>query len=238
MAVEGASERETLTTRDKEVMGGIGLVLVIVLFAVCSGGENPAVPDVRGQALDNAKLKLSEAGFDDPEVKDDGFFGVVDEANWRVCAQTPVGQATNEKVSLTVKRECAPAASPSEEAVASSSRGDTTKAAAPKKPKRRTVALIARKSWCRHEPALGRVYVHLEFQNKARNPQRIMRNVMREFSDGNVDGYIDHGEIRLKPGTDYDNGWLPADSEYPLTGCKVSYEDGKGVPERAIPVRN
>lgn len=66
------------------------------------------MPDVMGKQLDVAKSDIKSAGFKDKvEVIGGGTAGVVVDANWKVCAQSPeAGQALTAAPKLTVDRSC------------------------------------------------------------------------------------------------------------------------------------
>ncbi|MTD43138.1 PASTA domain-containing protein [Conexibacter sp. W3-3-2] len=58
---------------------------------VTNGGTvivTTAVPDVVGQPLDVARQRLERSGFD-TDVEGGGLFGVIEESNWQVVAQSP-----------------------------------------------------------------------------------------------------------------------------------------------------
>jgi beta-lactam-binding protein with PASTA domain len=89
----------------------IGLLTLAVAIGGCGGGKTKrAVPDVVGQRLDVAKSTVKDAGYEF-EVIGGGTFGVVVEANWTVCQQTPSAGSTGaDKVKLIVDRQCTGAA--------------------------------------------------------------------------------------------------------------------------------
>lgn len=65
------------------------------------------MPDVLGQQLDTAIAQIKAAGIDEPDVDGGGMFGVVEEANWTVCAQVPdAGGEIVGTPTLTVDRSC------------------------------------------------------------------------------------------------------------------------------------
>ena len=103
--------------------GGVkafGRVAVVVLAAGsvgCSGQDsarsaqsapNVVMPSVVGLQLDVALSDIKEAGFtDDVEIIGGGMLGVVVEANWQVCEQSPdAGATVVDKPALTVERSC------------------------------------------------------------------------------------------------------------------------------------
>ena len=107
--------------------GGVkafGRVAVVVLAAGsvgCSGQDsagsaqsapNVVMPSVVGLQLDVALSDIKEAGFtDDVEIIGGGMLGVVVEANWQVCEQSPdAGATVVDKPALTVERSCDAAA--------------------------------------------------------------------------------------------------------------------------------
>lgn len=58
---------------------------------VSNGGSvivTTAVPDVMGQPLDVAKERLERSGFE-TDIEGGGLFGVIEDANWQVVAQSP-----------------------------------------------------------------------------------------------------------------------------------------------------
>ena len=80
------------------------------------------MPEVMGVTLDVALSDIERAGIEDEvEVLGGGVFGVVDDANWQVCDQSPAaGQAVTAAPRLTVDRSCGddasvPSETPSEE---------------------------------------------------------------------------------------------------------------------------
>jgi hypothetical protein len=72
------------------------------------------MPDVVGKKLDAAKADIKSAGVEgDVDVEGGGVFGVIQESNWLVCAQSPdAGAATTGTPTLTVDRECGVTSSP------------------------------------------------------------------------------------------------------------------------------
>lgn len=70
--------------------------------------EEPAeMPDVVGEQLDVALSEIESAGFtEDVELLGGGTFGVLVEANWRVCAQLPEPGEDLIEPRLTVERSC------------------------------------------------------------------------------------------------------------------------------------
>ena len=65
------------------------------------------MPDVVGKRLDVALSDVERAGFsDEVEVLGGGFFGVVDESNWKVCEQSPAAGELVSAPRLTVDRTC------------------------------------------------------------------------------------------------------------------------------------
>lgn len=69
----------------------------------------PAVmPEVVGTQLDDALGAIKDAGFtDEVTIDGGGLFGVVEEANWQVCAQTPdAGAPIDGPPELAVDRSC------------------------------------------------------------------------------------------------------------------------------------
>ena len=101
-------------------MKAFGRVAVVVLAAGsvgCSGQDsarsaqsapNVVMPSVVGLQLDVALSDIKEAGFtDDVEIIGGGMLGVVVEANWQVCEQSPdAGATVVDKPALTVERSC------------------------------------------------------------------------------------------------------------------------------------
>lgn len=89
-----------------------GVALVLGLTSCGSSDENaaasPVMPDVVGQQLDVALGDIEEAGFEaDVDIEGGGTFGVVDESNWTVCAQSPeAGEDVTDPPKLTVDRSC------------------------------------------------------------------------------------------------------------------------------------
>ena len=86
----------------------LGVALVLVLGLAGCGAENVMkMPDVTGQRLDVALSDIEKVGFeDDVEVLGGGLFGVIDESNWEVCAQSPAAGAPVDGPRLTVDRSC------------------------------------------------------------------------------------------------------------------------------------
>lgn len=87
--------------------------MVILLGSGCSGGdeEEPAIlmPDVVGLRLDVALSDIENAGIsEEAEILGGGTFGVIDEANWEVCEQTPeAGEPiADDTPRLVIEREC------------------------------------------------------------------------------------------------------------------------------------
>lgn len=74
----------------------------------CGSGEDTLMPDVLGLQVDVALSDIERAGFtDEVELVGGGLFGVVDESNWTVCEQEPVGgQTVSSAPRLTVDRSC------------------------------------------------------------------------------------------------------------------------------------
>lgn len=66
------------------------------------------MPEVVGTPLDQALGVIKDAGFtDEVTIEGGGTFGVVEEANWQVCAQTPkAGTPISGAPELTVDRSC------------------------------------------------------------------------------------------------------------------------------------
>jgi Domain of unknown function (DUF4839)/PASTA domain len=91
-------------------------LVIVVALAGCSG-EDPVMPDVTGQKLDAAQTAIQDAGFDDDvEVDGGGLFGVIEEANWVVCEQSPAaGGPLTEAPHLVVDRSCGEDEEPTEE---------------------------------------------------------------------------------------------------------------------------
>lgn len=89
--------------------------LVLGLAGCGTSSKHITMPDVTGKRLDVAKQAIKDAGFsDDPKVLGGGLFGVVVDANWTVCSQSPAaGAPVTDKPELTVDRSCASSTSPS-----------------------------------------------------------------------------------------------------------------------------
>lgn len=85
----------------------VGALTMLVALTGCSG-EDPVMPDVTGEKLDAAQTAIEDAGFDeDVEVEGGGLFGVIEEANWVVCEQSPpAGEALSGAPRLVVDRSC------------------------------------------------------------------------------------------------------------------------------------
>lgn len=81
---------------------------IAVGLAACGSGEDPSMPDVAGKKLDVAQSDIERAGFsDDVDVVGGGVFGILDEANWEVCEQTPApGEPLTDAPRLVVERDC------------------------------------------------------------------------------------------------------------------------------------
>lgn len=88
------------------VVAAIAASLVVVLTG-CEE-QRARMPDVTGKQLDAAKRALEDAGIrKEAQVDGGGMFGVVREANWEVCEQTPVkGDAVSQAPRLVVARTC------------------------------------------------------------------------------------------------------------------------------------
>jgi hypothetical protein len=94
---------------------GVGLGLGLGLAGCGTSSKHVTMPKVTGKRLDVAKQAIKDAGFsDDPKVIGGGVFGVVVDANWTVCGQSPATGATvTNKPELTVDRSCDSSTSPS-----------------------------------------------------------------------------------------------------------------------------
>jgi hypothetical protein len=101
---------------------GVGLGLGLGLAGCGTSSKDVTMPDVTGKRLDSAKQAIKDAGFsDDPKVIGGGVFGIVVDANWTVCSQSPgAGASVTDKPELTVDRSCdsstSPSGSPTDEA--------------------------------------------------------------------------------------------------------------------------
>ena len=84
------------------------VAVMLVILSACGSTATPVMPDLRGDRLDQAKQEIADAGFSDgADVTGGGLFGVIDEANWLVCEQTPApGDPLVDKPQLSVDREC------------------------------------------------------------------------------------------------------------------------------------
>ena len=88
-----------------------GLALLAAL-ASCGGSTEeaaaPVMPDVVGRLLDTALNEINSAGFKEKvDVAGGGTFGIVEEANWQVCTQSPeAGSSISTAPQLSVKRLC------------------------------------------------------------------------------------------------------------------------------------
>lgn len=83
----------------------LGLLLALTLVGCRS---DTSMPYVTGKKLDDAKVDIEAAGFDDAvDVDGGGMFGVVMESNWTVCQQSPAaGEPVDGTPRLTVARSC------------------------------------------------------------------------------------------------------------------------------------
>lgn len=89
------------------------------------------MPDVVGLTLDTALSDIERSGFnDDVEIIGGGLFGVIDEGNWVVCAQSPAPDQSVVAPRLTVERECEPD-EPAEEPVEPRAPSQPSETAAP-----------------------------------------------------------------------------------------------------------
>jgi hypothetical protein len=77
-------------------------------ITACSSADDPIMPDVIGTSLDVALTTLDGAGISrEPEIEGGGLFGIVEEANWQVCSQSPAaGTAVSGTPQLVVERDC------------------------------------------------------------------------------------------------------------------------------------
>jgi len=65
------------------------------------------MPNLIGRRLDEALSDLAAAGFPgEAAIEGGGTFGVVDESNWTVCAQSPDPGEPLESAELSVDRKC------------------------------------------------------------------------------------------------------------------------------------
>ena len=80
----------------------------MLVVAGCDEKPDVVMPDVTGKSLDVAKSDIKDAGYSgDVDVDGGGLFGVVVDANWQVCEQSPAAGATVAgDVKLTVDRSC------------------------------------------------------------------------------------------------------------------------------------
>jgi beta-lactam-binding protein with PASTA domain len=85
----------------------VACLTLLGTLAAC-GGQETVMPDVTAKRLDIALSDLEHAGYgDEPEVLGGGMFGVIDEANWTVCDQSPApGEAVTGTPRFTVDRSC------------------------------------------------------------------------------------------------------------------------------------
>lgn len=85
----------------------VALVFVLGL-AACGPHKDVVMPDVTGQRLDVAKNSIKQAGVQDKvKVVGGGLLGVIVDADWEVCDQSPApGQAVAGAPQLTVGRSC------------------------------------------------------------------------------------------------------------------------------------
>lgn len=104
-----------------KAFGRVALVVLAAGSVGCSGQDstesaqsapNVVMPSVVGLQLDVALSNIKDAGFtDDVEIIGGGMLGVVIEANWQVCEQSPdAGATVVDKPALTVDRSCDAAA--------------------------------------------------------------------------------------------------------------------------------
>lgn len=89
-------------------LGPILAAAVLVGLAGCGSETKAVMPSVTGQKLDVAKGAIKDAGVDgEIKVEGGGVFGVVNEANWKVCEQSPAaGTAVSDSPRLKVDRAC------------------------------------------------------------------------------------------------------------------------------------
>jgi hypothetical protein len=97
------------------LMVSLGVGLGLCLAGCGTSRKHVTMPDVTGKRLDVAKQAIKDAGFsDDPKVLGGGVLGVVVDANWTVCSQSPAaGASVTDKPELTVDRSCDSSSSPS-----------------------------------------------------------------------------------------------------------------------------
>lgn len=82
--------------------------MIAATVAGCGSDRGPAMPDVLGKKLDVAQSDIERAGFEDEvDVLGGGVFGIIKEANWEVCEQTPApGKPLTKAPRLKVERDC------------------------------------------------------------------------------------------------------------------------------------
>lgn len=91
-----------------KILGPALALVLVATVSACEAAEDPIMPNVVGTSLDVALTTLEDAGINrEPEVEGGGLFGIVEEANWQVCTQSPAaGEAVSGTPQLAVDREC------------------------------------------------------------------------------------------------------------------------------------
>lgn len=128
---------KTCTKRDRYTCLITVVLLSLGLFGCGSSDEESPIlmPDVTGSRLDVALSDIERAGIDDEvEILGGGMLGIVDESNWEVCDQVPLGgKPVDGAPRLTVERECNPDEQPesSEESTSAPSESDAVPTTSP-----------------------------------------------------------------------------------------------------------
>jgi hypothetical protein len=116
VAAAGASALRVNRMNSRSRIGALSSVSALVLvvgLSACGGSSSSSdstksMPDVVGVQLDVALSEIKSAGFAGKvDVSGGGTFGVVNEANWQVCSQSPdAGQPLTGTPKVTVDRSC------------------------------------------------------------------------------------------------------------------------------------